>query len=440
MVKIENIHYNMLINNPKLSIYSLMIGTLLCGYWGLFGSAPGGIKMLFAASIYVCLLSFPYKNCFQNDYGLAGNFFLLSLIVSCIYQILVSVINFDPDMYAFGNKYVTLFLNENCAPLLFPPLFCYYAVQKENLYILIKAISIYIVVSLIMVGLGRFVNFAFTPIFLTPFFFYVNKKIKVAIIAACLFGIYYAKYSARMMLIVVAFAFASLIVSYLLNRKFVKLIFCSFVISLPFLFFVPILKSQLGAKTPIQEMMELVVDSGDEENDATDTRSYMYIEMALDLTNTNSWIFGKGAYSHYYSEFEHQNFKGQGVDYGRVTTEVPFLNYLLRGGIVYVFLYLSLFVVAIFKGIFYGKNKYICSIVIITTGWFFNSFIGDTEGCRFYHLVFFFLVGCCFSKSILQSSDIEIQAMLDNQYRKLMLLKKLILLKLMQKKINSIKS
>ena len=121
-------------------------------------------------------------------------------------------------------------------------------------------------------------------------------------------------------------------------------------------FFVPILKSQLGDKTPIQEMMELAVDSEDEENDATDTRSYMYIEMALDLTNTNSWILGKGAYSHYYSEFEHQNFKGQGVDYGRVTTEVPFLNYLLRGGVVYVFLYLSLFIVAIFKGILYGKR------------------------------------------------------------------------------------
>ena len=428
----------MILNNPKLSIISLMIGTLICGFWGLFGQAPGLVKMVFSFSIYLCIITFPFQNIKNNDFCKVGNFIIIILLFLAVYQILVSLFNFDPDMYAFGNKYVTLFLNEYCAPLLLPPLFCYYIVQKDNIYHLYKAVCLFCIVSLIYVGLGKYTNFAFTPIFLAPIFPYGSNKIRAIIVFSLIFGIYYAKINARMMLIVVAFAIISLIFAYVIKLRILRLIFGCIILIIPFYLFVPILNAHLGEKTPIQQAIEFFI-GGDKNNeeDTTDTRSYMYIEMAIDLTNTNSWLLGKGAYSHYVSEFEHNNnFKGNGPDYGRISTEVPFLNYILRGGLVYVFFYLLLFIVAVIRGLWLGKNKFVIIISIITAGWYFNSFIGDTEGCRFYHLVFFSFVGCCFSKSILKSTDIEIQTMFDNQYRKFILLRELLLLKIMSMRTN----
>lgn len=415
-----------------------MIGTLICGFWGLFFQAPGVIKLVFAFSIYLCVLTFPFQNIKHNDFGRTSNFLLLILLFLAIYQILVSVFNFAPDMYAFGNKYVSIFFNEYCAPLLFPPIFCYYIVQKENIYHLYKAIYTFCLISLVLVGLGKHTNFAFTPVFLAPLFPYVSNKMRAIIICSFCFGIYYAKINARMMLIVVAFAIASLFIAYLFKSKSLRLAFGCLVLIVPLYFFVPILNAEKGEPTPIQQAIELFMSrEEDSEEDTTDTRSYMYIEMAMDLTNTNSWLLGKGAYSHYISEFEHNNnFKGNGPDYGRLSTEVPFLNYILRGGLVYVFFYLLLFIVAVIKGLWLGKNKFVIIISIIAAGWYFNSFIGDTEGCRFYHLVFFSLVGCCFSKSILKSSDVEIQAMFDNQYRKLQLLKNILFLRILSMRIN----
>lgn len=417
-----------MINNPKVSIYSLMIGSLIVGFWGQFSLSPSIVRLIFACSIYLCLFTFPYKNFFNNDFGVVDKCALLFLIFYGIILIFATIFNFDPDMYAFGNKYVSLFLNENCAPLLFPPLFCFYSVQKENFYFLLKSISVFLIVSLIMAVFGSFKNIAFTPIFIMPFFPYTNSKFRILILLSLFGSLYFAKLSARMLIIVVAFALLSLLFTYILKSKAMKAFFCTAIIATPLIFFAPILNLQKGEKTPIQEMLSLVFE-GDE---AQDTRSYLYIEMAIDLTKSNSWICGKGAYAHYFSEFEHINYTGEGEDYGRISSEVPFLNFLLHGGIIYISFYLLLFIIAVYKTLIYGKNKFVSIIAIITVGWYFNTFIGDIEGCRFYHLVFFFLIGCCFSNSILKSSDAEIQAMLDNQFYRLKAFKTVLLLKLIK--------
>ena len=71
----------------------------------------------------------------------------------------------------------------------------------------------------------------------------------------------------------------------------------------------------------------------------TDTRTFLYQELAEDLTMTDSWIMGKGAFSHYYSHiFLISDSEGSDFHY-RMTVEVGVLNFLLHGGLVYVILY-----------------------------------------------------------------------------------------------------
>ena len=117
-------------------------------------------------------------------------------------------------------------------------------------------------------------------------------------------------------------------------------------------------------------------------------------------------LIGKGAFSHYYSFYFDQSNKGK---YGRITSEVPFLNHLLRGGILYALAYYGLILLAIYKSTWQGNNKFVRSIGIIAAGWYLNSFVGDITGCKFYHIAFFLLIGCCLSRRWLNYTDIDIK-------------------------------
>ena len=126
----------------------------------------------------------------------------------------------------------------------------------------------------------------------------------------------------------------------------------------------------------------------DDTSISADTRTFLYVEMANDLTNSHSWLIGKGAFSHYYSVY---------------------FNHLLRGGILYVLAYYGLILFAVYKSTWQGNNKFVRSIGIIAVGWYFNSFVGDITGCKFYHIAFFLLIGCCLSKKWLNYTDIDIK-------------------------------
>lgn len=388
----------------KYVIYIAAYATMTISFfWGIYFLAPTPIKVIFSLGMWGSVFIFPFVLINHNDLSKWGNILLISLLLMAAFQILRTVINTDESMYAFGNKWITLFGNEYTALLLIPPLFAYLGTLKYSTVLLKRATWIYLIL-----GVACFFTFknqlSWIAIFGVVFFPYVDKRYKMLLFIA-IFEAILSCYTIRMFVIVLSFTFASYILVYIINRPgWTKFIVTGIVIA-PLILFIPMLQSTKEL-SPFEKMNLYIMSKTQDTSLAADTRSFLYMEMATDLTNTNSWLIGKGAFSHYYSSYFDQSDKGK---YGRISSEVPFLNYLLRGGILYALAYFGVIILAIYKAIWQGRNKFIQSIGIIAAGWYLNSFIGDITGCKFFHVAFFILIGCCLSKKWLNYTDSDVK-------------------------------
>lgn len=420
-------------NTPKYTIICVGIATLFIGLWGeMFSTAPTIIKILYSTLLYVSLILFPTNYFRNNEFDIWTKSLLFLLIIDSILLVCMTIYNTDPDMYLHGSKWLTLFLNEYTLFALFPPLYIYLAARANNFSIFTKYLALFIILSLVLAPIQTN-SVAFLPIFFIAFLPYIKKTLKYLFFIAIVVSILTAISRVRMLMIVNAFSFTALILVYIFRNKYISILFSLICIAIPFLIFIPILGLAKGELSFFQTIMEYLAKNNIIE-DTNDTRTLLYLEIAEDIEANNTWIFGKGAYCHYYSHYFSIN---DGDDPTRTLVEVPFLYMLLKGGIVYVLLYYSLLITAIFKGLIFGRNKFVFLASIIITGWYVNSFIGDLNGCRFYHLGFFFLVGCCLSNKILSYSDIEIQLLFDKQLEKFYAIKRLLLVKLLHDSKNN---
>lgn len=398
--------------NSKYVISIMAYTTLfVSSFWGLYMMAPGSVKALYSLSVWVCIAFFPYMLIRWNNFTKWTNYLLWTLLAMTVILILRSVFNSDKTLYAIGNKWLTLFGNEYCALLLLPPLFTYLGTIKYSVHLLKKVTFYYLLMAL---GLSVFLKFpmAMLSTFIIVFYPYANKKYRILIILAFAEAIiksFWGENPTRMFLIIVPFALCSYFLVYINKNKKILRIFALLVIIAPWLLFVPALMLSKGEKSWFQQAQQYIMQESGDKDLANDTRTFLYIEMANDLTKNNSWLFGKGAFSRYYSLYFDQSSLGR---VGRISSEVPFLTHLLKGGILYVIAYYGLLIYAIYLGIWKGRNKFVHSIAVIALGWYFNSFVGDITGCRFYHLAFFTLLGCCLSKSWLNYSDNKIRYIL----------------------------
>lgn len=380
----------------------------ISSFWGLYFMAPSSVKALYSMCMWISFALFPYVLIKHNDFTKTGNYFLGSLIIMAVIQILRSVVNSDPALDALGNKWVTLFGNEYTALLMLPPLFTYIGTLNYGVNLLKTTTYFYLVAGVVLSIFMKF-PLSMISIFVVIFYPYVNKRFRILIIIAIIEAFIKATTGdnpTRMYIIIIGFALCSYVLVYIIKNVKLLKIFSAGVLISPLLLFVPILDFANQDETTFQKMQEYIIQKNNDESFSTDTRTFLYTEMAEDLTATDSWFFGKGAFSRYYSAFFDNSSIGR---FGRLSSEVPFLNYLLRGGICYVISYFGLLIYAIYLGIWKGKNKLVKSIAIIASGWYFNSFIGDITGCRFYHLAFFILLGCCLSRKWLNYTDEDIK-------------------------------
>lgn len=394
----------------KRSIYICAFASLLISsFWGLFFMAPTSIKGFFSACMWLSILSVPIVFIRNNDFSIKTNWLLRLLLIMAVFQILRSVFNTSPAMYAFGNKWTTLFGNEYTALLMMPPIFTYLGSKVYSVRLLKKATFYYLAIGAV---LSVFLHFplSFLSIFVGVLFPYVNKKYKILICIVFFSAIVKAMYGenpTRMLLIVLGFSLASYFLVYVIKKLFIIKVFVVIVVISPLFLFLPILNIVQDNQKSIFNQAQIYISgkTGDE-GLANDTRTFLYLEMAEDLTKTDSWILGKGAFSHYYSLFFDEGTSG---GYGRISSEVLVLTFLLRGGATYLAVYLGLILMAVYLSVWKSQNKFVRSIGITAIGWYFNSFIGDITGCRFYHLAFFLLLGCCLSKRWLNYTDNEIK-------------------------------
>lgn len=385
---------------------------IVSSFWGLYFMAPGYAKAAFSLCMWVGVFLFPFALIKRNDFPKQANWLLRALVVMGVFQILRSAINTDPELDAIGNKWLTLFGNEYTSLLLVPPLFAYLGTLGYGALLLRRVTYIYLAVGLVLSVLMKF-PLAMPMTFAVVFYPYVNKKYRLLIVIAAAEAFIKATTGAnpsRMYLIVLGFALCAYFLVYKIrnNSKVLK-VFAVAVVIAPLVIFVPILGLSDKEETTFQKIQSYVMQESGDEVMASDTRTFLYLEMAEDLTNTNSWVIGKGAFSRYYSFYFDDSSIGK---YGRISSEVPFLNYLLRGGLCYVIAYFGLLFYAIYLGIWKGRNKFVQFIAVLALGWYFNSFVGDITGCRFYHFAFFLLLGCCLSSKWRNCSDAEIKTLL----------------------------
>ena len=398
---------------------------IITSFWGLYFQAPSVVKFIFSISIWVSVLFFPFVFIRKNDFGRIANYILFVILFLGIIAILRSCFNFEASLYAFGNKWLTLFLNEYCALLFVPPLFSYIAIHVRSLFYLKLLISLYLVLCFPFFNYSS-QNLFFIVIVLAPFFPYLTYFFRIlvfVVIVKALFFSFFGQNPTRAMILYVSFSVLAYILAYVIEKDFFKKILIVVTLSVIFIFYIPLLNN-IGDDGIFVKFQDYMLSHNESRELSTDTRTFLYQELSEDLRNTKSFLFGKGALAYYYSFFFDSGINGR---YGRMASEVTFLNWLLHGGLIYVFFYYSLMFYAAIKAILYGKNRFVKCIAVVIIGWIFNSFICDMNGARFYHIVFFVLLGCCLSKRWLNYSDRQVQYIMSGSFfrnRKSLIVKK----------------
>lgn len=400
--------------NSKRVVVLVTIATVIIGFlWGLFSLAPSAVRIAFSVLMILSIIVFPYGLIRKNDFDRFPNVLLRMILALSIVAVLRSVFNENADMHAVGNKWLTLFGNEYCSLIFLPPLFTYLATIPLNIALVKKINYQYMLLGALCILLFKY-PLASLVIWLPIFVPYVNRNYKMLIMMAMLEAVICAvtgENPTRAYFLYIAFSFLAYLFVYVIKKNNITRVFCVGCIVLPFVLFFPMMLSKNNNNLSFfQKAQATIINETKNSELATDTRTFLYREMAYDLTKTESWVWGKGAYAHYYSFSFDQGINGK---YGRMTSEVPFLNFLMHGGIVYTALYFLLLVYAVYNGLWKGNNKFVQCIAVVATGWYFCSFICDLTGARYYHMVFFILLGCCFSRRFLSMSDEEISLLFD---------------------------
>lgn len=136
-----------------------------------------------------------------------------------------------------------------------------------------------------------------------------------------------------------------------------------------------------------------------------DSRSGVYGDALLSISNYKSFIFGNSPsdyYKSYLSSFE-------GVLSGKFRlggSEVAFLNFIQFGGIIYLFIFFLIITLIIRRVFKFGKNIYVYNIALfISINWIF-CFIEKYLELNFFWITFFAVLGFLQNKNFLEMSDI----------------------------------
>jgi hypothetical protein len=136
----------------------------------------------------------------------------------------------------------------------------------------------------------------------------------------------------------------------------------------------------------------------------SDTRTFLYVEVFLDLQFNNAFIFGKGLNAGYYSEvFE---------TFSREVVEVGFLQILLKTGIIGFILYISVIVSAIFKALGKSKNLFIKSMGLLLASYVILLFLENIVAYNLLNIIIWVMVGMCHSDKLRQLNDVEIKGLI----------------------------
>jgi len=300
--------------------------------------------------------------------------------------------------FLFDSLYVPLSFwgNKEFQPICMLPILVYLGRELQFFFPFIKWLMYYsiLVIPLFLV-LGTFYTFVGVMIFIIiAFMDYLSIKWRWIVMGCTLFYIFQAVIiDARTPLLRIGMAILIWLLSrynHLISQK-LKYIFAIFFVSLPIYFLAifyttgySVFADLLGKPTSLIE------------EHASDTRTFLYQEILLDLTLNDAMVWGKGLNSKYYSQFFSYN---DADSEWRVNPEVGFLSYLLKGGVVMAVLNLLLIWFAIYYAFVKSKIRYLNIMGAIVLGHFFLLFVENIPKYDLYNIMMWFMIGVCLSRT-----------------------------------------
>ncbi len=398
------------ISQSRFIIWMMMGSSLLLAI-SKTGDVPMIAKILFAITLWVTVLLFPYRNVRYNDYGKIPNRILFLIVLLTIIAVLRSILwNVEGHV---GNKWLTLFGNEQCMFTLLAPCFIYLSMTPNATHVLKKTTQAYLLLGAFALMLGQYTGGGLLW-FSAALFPYMKKPFKALFLLSVImsvWGAFFAEETSRSNMITLFIVVLAYFLVYLLNNKRIIWITCLGLIFVPLVYAVMMLINP--GYSIIEVLLDMILQRTGDEYLATDTRTFLFWEMAEDLNKNNAWLLGKGALSHYYSNYFAASRSAEADAASRIGCEVTFLHLLLRSGIIYAVAYYSLIVSAVVSALKKSQNRFLIFVAIMASGWCFFSSISYLNGCNYLHLGFFLLLGCCLSKHWLEFSDADIKKVLE---------------------------
>lgn len=393
----------------------MMLNTLFVSLFTNFVVAPTYVKLVYSLVLWLCVVLFPTRLILKNTFGSFPNVLLLLCFFLTICAVLHSC--FTDDGVRIGNKWITLFGNPECMFMLLVPGFIYLGDSEDGLIHLKDAVVVFMFLGFLGLLTGNIIppDLIWISAVFFPFFHSMGKFLTVISLLLCIYSSFFAEETFRTMIFIIFILLVGYVVVYRFKSLIMVKLTCIVFLFIPFLLALTMLIST-QQQSIIGDYLGFVMNATGNEILSADTRTFLFSELSVDLTDNHSWLFGKGAYSHYFSPFFAQSTSGEGDHYERLYSEVTLLQLLLRAGITYVVCYYSLIVYAIFRVLKIAKNRLLLNAAVIASGWVFVSCFSYLNGCSFLHLGFFMLIGCCMSKKWLYKTDKEVRDTL-NRYR-----------------------
>ena len=144
-----------------------------------------------------------------------------------------------------------------------------------------------------------------------------------------------------------------------------------------------------------------------------DTRGSVVKDFNNDM-NSENLIFGKGLDGTYLLKETDRSFF-EGVALKRDIIEAGYMNIILKGGLIHLFLFLIIFLVTIINGLFKSKNNYSKAFAVFILLQILEAY---PAGVLTFNLRFFLIWYCiamCWNKQFLQSSDGFIDSLLKSK-------------------------
>lgn len=370
---------------------------------------PNGsfFKLILNFSIYVSLCSIPFVNFKKLKEHLSGKTLNVYILILG-YGIINIIRDLDTD------ELVSLFGNTYYGPSFLVPIFLLWSTKQDVLYWLNR-------ISIISMKVG---------IIVSPIFFYLGLKTPFVLFYPTFFILLNYDYVNKTNKI---WIFFSLIVGTLVNLQWesrsglIRIILCVLI------FIYMQLNLRLGYKLVVMAMLAMPIyglsigfTSGesifdkfaDNDSDLTnDSRTFLYSEVYLDLTKNQRMIFGKGPVGTYFSQYFY-DWNGIGGDSSkRHNVEVGVLHYLLKGGVIYLFLIFTAVILAIRNAFQKSKNKYVHSLGLLLGSFLLVSFIENIPSYSFYFGIVWIIIGICSSNKIKQLNDSQIKYLIQNKTR-----------------------